>query len=220
MRLSKLFLVPFLFLTFGVSSAYAQYNIGFSQRNIEITPFGGSRFGGVINLPSGNLYDYLKIKSTWNYGVLGDVDIWPGFQFEFMWNREPTQLSAHDASTGLFSPAGNATLDMYQWGLLVALRDPDAKLVPFIAGGLGFTHYGTNQVELGFSNRFSYNIGGGVKYFFSRHFGLRLEARYSPSRTTYSNGVICDPFYGYCYNGTIANYARQGQANLGLIYRF
>jgi opacity protein-like surface antigen len=204
-----------IFLSCGVSSAFAQY--GYSHRNIEITPFGGSRFGGVIDLNTTPI-DFLTIKSTWDYGVMGDVDVWPNVQAEFMWNRQPTRLGAHNIDTGQVSPVGDATLDMYQWSILFALRQPEAKLKPYFVSGLGFTHFDTNNA-LNFNYRFSYNFGGGVKYFFSRHVGLRLEARYSPSRTTSSNVLICDPFFG-CFPARVANYARQGQANLGLIVRF
>lgn len=222
MRLQRMAWIGLLALLGGASSARAQYDFGYSHRNVEITPFGGSRFGGVIDLnPSPtNTFDYLRIKSTWDYGVMGDVDIWPGMQAEFMWNREPSQLDAHNFSNGTFSPAGDATLDMYQWGILVGLRPPEAKLVPFFVGSLGFTHYSAKQVTLGFSNGFSYSIGGGVKYFFAKHVGLRLDVRYSPSRTTNSTGEVCDPFLGFCYPATLPNYAHQGQANLGVIFRF
>ena len=206
----------------SASSARAQYDFGYSHRNIEITPFGGSRFGGVIDLnPSPtNPYDYLTIKSTWDYGVMGDVDIYPNVQAEFMWNRQPTEFGAHNFVNGVVLPAGDATLDMYQWSFLVALRAPEAKVVPYMVAGLGFTHYSADQVTLGFSNGFAYNIGGGVKYFFAKHVGLRLDVRYSPSRTTHSTGTVCDPYIGYCYPATFANHARQGQANLGLVFRF
>jgi opacity protein-like surface antigen len=72
---------------------------------------------------------------------------------------------------------------------------------------------------LGFSNRFAYNLGGGVKYFFSSHWGVRVEARWSPTHTTSGLSEYCDPFYG-CYPATTANKAEQGQANIGVIYRF
>jgi len=107
---------------------------------------------------------------------------------------------------------------MYQFDLLYEFLPPEAKLKPFVVAGLGFRHFSTNGT-LSFDNRFSYNFGGGVKYFFTRHVGVRLEARYSPSQTTTSNALFCDPFFG-CFVGTVTNYAQQGQANLGVILRF
>ena len=213
-------------LTLGASGAQAQwsssgggYGGGFWNRGIEITPFGGSRFGGVIDANSSQVsnVDYLTIRSGWDYGAMLDVDLFPHAQAEFMWNNQPTVLGEHIPGSGS-SRIGEASLDMFQWSFLYQFLQPGSKLQPYAVAGVGFTSYNTNGIiDLG--NEFGYNIGGGVKYFFTPHFGLRLEARYSPSRTTQGYGEYCDPFYG-CYTALVNNYAHQGQANLGLIFRF
>jgi opacity protein-like surface antigen len=205
-----LFLV-FLFVC-AVPSARA-------QRTYEVTPFVGTRFGGKIDVATSTV-DHINIKSGIEYGAIGDVSIWPNFDFEFIWNRQPTTLSAHSSVDGSITPLTNANLDMYQFGMSYAFRSPEAKLKPFFATGLGFTHFGQDRQVLAFTDRFSYNVGGGVKYFFDRHVGLRLETRYSPSHTTSRNAIVCNPFFGFCSQATVANKAQQGQANLGLIFRF
>jgi opacity protein-like surface antigen len=213
------------FLTFGASSAHAQWSSsggyagGFWNRGVEITPFGGTRFGGVIdvNSSSPSNVDYLTIRSGWDYGAMLDVDLFPHGQAEFMWNQQPTVISEHFFGDGQ-SRLSEASLSTYQWSFLFSFLQPGAKFQPYAVAGLGFTSYHTNGViDLG--NEFAYNVGGGVKYFFTPHFGLRLEARYSPSRTTQGYGQYCDPFYG-CYTAVVNNYAHQGQANLGVIFRF
>jgi hypothetical protein len=91
----KIIAVVILALGFGISSAHA-------QDRLELTPFGGTRFGGQVDLTTPNTQDvdYLKIKSTWDYGVIGTFTLWPKFQLEAMWNRQPTQFEAHNATTG------------------------------------------------------------------------------------------------------------------------
>jgi opacity protein-like surface antigen len=213
MSVRKIIVVVILVLGFGVSSTKA-------QGRFEITPFGGSRFGGLIDLTTPNIQniDALNIKSTWDYGVIGDYTIFPNFQAEFMWNRQPTQLGAHVFNTNMIASTTDATLDMYQFSALYEFGRRRAKLKPFIVGGLGFTHIDSEGV-LNFENRLSFNFGGGLKYCFTRHVGLRLEVRYSPTQTTSSTGVVCDPFFG-CFNTKITNYAQQGMANAGIILRF
>jgi outer membrane protein W len=208
----KMFLFGAILLLGGVSNARA-------QGRFEITPFGGSRFGGVIDLNSSNAgtIDYFTIKSSVDYGVTVGYFLFPNLQAEFMWNRQPTELGAHDFVLGTTTDIGSATLDMFQWSMLLEFRNPREKLKPYVVGGIGFTHFGTNGAVY-FSDKFSYNIGGGVKYYFSRHVGLRLDVRYSPSQTTSSLGNYCGPFG--CFAATVPNYAHQGQANLGLILRF
>ncbi|MFY9690005.1 MAG: outer membrane beta-barrel protein [Candidatus Acidiferrales bacterium] len=224
MSLRKLIYLAIFVLALGVSSAQAQWsssdNTGFWHRGVEITPFGGTRFGGVIDLSNTNAptnVDYLTIRSTWDYGAMLDVDLFPHAQAEFMWNNQPTVLGAHVPGSGS-SRLGEADLDMFQWGLLYEFLQPGSKFQPYAVGGVGFTSYNTNGIiDLG--NELSFNVGGGVKYFFDPHFGVRVEARYSPSRTTEGEGLYCDPFYG-CYPAQVSNYAHQGQANVGLIFRF
>lgn len=214
----KALYLAILFLSFGASSTSAQY---FSDRHtIELTPFGGSRFGGVIDLNSGP-FDYLTIRSTWDYGAWLDVDVVPHLQAEFLWNHQPTVLNGHEFISGINPRIGEANLDMYQWGFLVSILRPESKVQPYLAGGLGFTHFTAHYAAeefLPFENRFSYNVGGGVKYFPVSHLGLRLDVRYSPTRTTSSLGTFCGPFG--CFTAQVPNYAHQGQANLGVIFRF
>jgi opacity protein-like surface antigen len=201
-----------------------------AQKEFEITPFAGSRFGGSIDLNSGvtgSPADYLNIKSSANYGAIFDYTLWDNFQPEIMWNRQPTELSAYYATNNSTADVTAANLDMFQFGALYAFRRPHAKLKPFIVGGLGFTHFeylSSTAVSQGLApdlgTRLSYNLGVGVKYFFNKYVGLRLEGRWSPSRTTSSPQEYCDPYYGGCYVANAANHAEQGQANLGLIIRF
>lgn len=223
MLIRRILWVAILFLTCGVSSAYAQFGYGGSGRNWEITPFGGGRFHGVVNLPnSTSSIDYLTVDSSYDYGVMGDVDILGPLQAEFMWSRQPTSFGAHDFTTGVVSPVpnGNVNVDVYQWSLLYPFRDSSSKLRPYIAGGIGFTHWGVNNPNLvPFTNNLSFNLGGGVKYFFSKHYGLRADFRWIPSRTTSQLGQFCDPIFG-CYAANQNNYAQQMQANIGLILRF
>jgi outer membrane protein W len=214
MLMRKMMVLIFI-LGCGASAAMAQGS------NIEITPFGGGKFGGKIAVNSGTT-DNILIKSSVDYGVLFDYSFWDTFQAEFMWNRQPTTLSAHNASNDTVQELSNINLDMYQFGLSYSFRDPEAKLRPFIAGGLGFTHFGQatvgGQSILPFGNRFSYNLGGGVKYYFTQHMGVRLDTRWSPSRTTPGQGQVCG-FQG-CFLVQTTNHAEQFQTNLGLIFRF
>jgi len=215
-RMKALFLA--LFLIFTASGAYA-------QREYEVTPFFGTRFGGNIDLSQqGNPnVDFLKIKSSEDFGIMGGVTFWQNFQGEFMWNRQPTSLSAHNPADNSYNFVSNMNFDMYQFDVLYTFRSPEAKLRPFAVAGLGFSHFGVQPVNgasvLGFSNRFAYNIGGGVKYYFSKHWGVRAEVRWSPSHTTQGQSIYCDPIFG-CAPTTVANKAEQGQANIGVIFRF
>lgn len=228
MLLRKLMVLVFVLacgLACGAPSALAQDTV---WQKIEVTPFGGYKFGGKINV-SGNStnpgVNNLLIKSNYDYGVMADYAIWPNFDAEFMLVRQPSTLSSQDTSTipPTVTPLTDTTLSTYTFGASYAFRG-DAKLRPFIAGGLGWTHFSNidnpnpNGVYLGFYNKLAYNIGGGAKYYFSKFAGFRVDFRYLATRTTPGVGTQCG-YYG-CYQVGTTNHANQGELNFGLILRF
>jgi opacity protein-like surface antigen len=200
------------------SAARAQVPYGVHQETkYTVSPFVGARFGGRIDINTPNV-DYLPIQSSLNWGFNIGARIIPNLFGEFMWNRQTTTLSAHHTLTNNESTlTNNAHLDMYQASLLYEfpLRP---RVVPFVVGGVGFTHFDSNGV-LAFSYRGSYNLGGGVKYLLAPQVAVRSELRWSPSRTTTASTVFCDPFLG-CFTTPVTNHAEQWQANIGLEFRF
>lgn len=222
MSCRKSLFVAFLLALLVAPGVFAQgFGQGFSQHEFEITPFGGYKFGGKIELPpnASPTYDFLPIKSSVDYGLEADYSIWPNLQAEFQFNHQPTEIDAHQIATGTSVLLTSAAVNMYQFGFVYNFKPTDAKLKPFFGAGLGWTQWKPSAV-LPFSKTFSYNVGGGVKYFFSSHVGLRLDVRWSPSRTTKQNEQFCDPFYGFCGTETVSSHAEQGQVNIGLIFRF
>jgi hypothetical protein len=212
--LCSVFVVVFLSSFLIVPSARAQHEI-------EITPFAGYKFGGQIDIPTGtsSAVDYLPIKSSYDYGLDAAYSIWPNFQAEFMWDHQPTNINEHFPANDSQTFLTSSDIDMFQFDVVYNLKPPDARLKPFIAAGLGFTHWRPSSALPVPSNTFSYNIGGGVKYFFSPHVGLRLDVRWLPSRTTQQLGEACD-FYGFCGPTPVSAHAEQGAVNGGIIFRF
>lgn len=217
MRCGAKVLVAVLFYSMAAPYAYA-------QRSFEVTPFFGSRFGGLIDETTAInptvSYDHILIKSSLDYGGLFDYTLVPNLEAEFMFNRQPTVFTGHDVATNARVNLANGSLDEYEWGLLYAFRSPKAKMKPYIVGGLGFTHF-YPSVLLGFSNRLSENLGAGVKYFFFNHFGLRFEMRWSPTDAATGTAPVCTSLNAFpCYQSTRPHVAQQGQVNLGLVLRF
>jgi Outer membrane protein beta-barrel domain len=210
----KALFVVILFSFFAVPGAFAQHEF-------EITPFGGYKLGGNISLPPGtpSPYDNLPIKSSVDYGLEGDYSIWPNFQAEFQFDHQPTDIDAHSYATNTQTLLTSADINMYQFDVAYNFKPTDAKLKPFFDAGIGWTQWKPASLLPVDSKTFSYNVGGGVKYFFSSHFGLRLDARWSPSRTTVSPQEYCD-YFGYCGQYPAYAHAEQFQINGGLIFRF
>ena len=187
------------------------------ETRFTISPFIGARFGGRIDVNAPDV-DRVNIGSSLNWGFNAGVAILPNLFGEFMWNRQTTTLGAHHLSTNdTVTLTNRAHLDLYHVSLLYEFWS-HSPIRPFVVAGIGVTHFDSFGI-LNFENRFSYNVGGGVKYMLAPQVALRAELRYSPSRTTSSNTVFCDPSFG-CFTTPISNHAQQGQANIGVEFRF
>src|SRR5579864_4718999 len=109
------------------------------------SPFLGTRFGGRIDLNTPTV-NYLPIDTSLNWGFNFGARILPRLFGEFMWNRQSTTLSAHHVLTNnITTLTNNAHLDMYQLGLLYEIPT-GSQLVPFVVGGIGFTHFDSHGV--------------------------------------------------------------------------
>ena len=80
---------------------------------------------------------------------------------------------------------------VYQFG------SADARLRPFVFGGLGATFFSADTVES--ETKFSFGLGGGIKYFLWNAIGVRAHARYKPTMLNDEESAdFCDPF-GFCH---------------------
>jgi hypothetical protein len=205
--------IPLLFLVAWPARA---------QHEFEATPFIGARFGGTMNFPpTSTAYqsgvDSYHVKGSSTYGAILGYTFWQNFQAEFIYSHQPTDLSQHLIGTNINQHLTTANVDLYQWGALYAFRAGDAKLRPFVLGGAGFTRF-NSAGNLPFRNRPSFNLGLGAKYFFGRHFGVRLEGRWVPTLTNTSAETVF--LFGSPQNFAITNRLEQAEANLGFIFRF
>ncbi len=192
---------------------------------IEISPFVGWESSGsypVVNTANPNI-DQLRVDSALSFGGFFDFKVAQSLDLEALWARNQTTYSQHDFTTGLWSKVFDSNLDQVEFGLLYAFRrsgfyGEENKFQPFVAGGLGFSHESNN---LGNPNRtaFAFNLGGGVRYYVSKHFGLRGDLRYMPTYANTTNGLACD-FFGNCFLVRQHNFQQRGNFTGGILFRF
>ncbi len=173
----------------------------------EITPFLGYQFGGDVETFYQGEYHDVNINSSENWGVVLSLGLSPMTQIELLYSTQDTEADAQR-----FEDSLGLKIDYWQVSMLWNF-DPDAQIQPYVVFGIG----GTWLRPDGFSNtsRFSGNIGGGAKIFFSDSIGLRLEGRFYG---TYINSTTsyCDPFWCYGYNNSLYQF----DVSAGLIIRF
>ena len=202
----------------GASPAAAQYQ---STPKWEFSPFAGYETSGsfpVNNAATPFTVDRLRANEGLSYGAFVDYSFTDSFQFETMWTRNSTSFSERNGITGIYTKAFDSDIDLYHFGVLFMFRSPEAKLRPYAAGGIGFSH----QFNSGATpNRtdFSFGMGGGVKYYATNHFGFRGDIRYVPAYANSTPGVYCDQF-GFCYPANLPNYLNRVNFTGGLLFRF
>lgn len=146
-------------------------------RRFELTPMVGYRFKGDFTADSDLFNRNLdaSVDESATFGAFFNVPFTENLQLEILANR---QNSSFIVDEGLFTPEqelGDVTIDyvhaglLYQWG--------PGQVNGFVSGGIGLARVAPDFPEVEAENRFSGNLGGGVKILFSPNIGLRLEGR-------------------------------------------
>jgi hypothetical protein len=205
MRLLPLVLLP----TFALAPAAR------AQVVVEVTPFGGYRFGGsftVLSEPA-----TLEIKESGTYGANLTFVIEENGELEALYARQSTRL-ANDA---FFSsrPVFDLAVENYHLGGNYLFRDEGENLRPYIGVGLGVTRLVPEPDNLESETRFSASFAVGMKVYLGKHFGLRFEARGFFTVIESDSDVFCDSFSG-CFVSTSGTELSQGEVRGGLIFRF
>lgn len=146
-------------------------------RRFELTPTVGYRFKGDFTADS-DLFNRnldVSVDEGATFGAFFDIPLNESWQIEILANR---QNSAFIVDEGLFTPEqdlGDVTIDYVHAGLLVQWGP--GQVSGFVSGGVGLARVDPDFPEVASENRFSGNLGGGVKILFAPNIGLRLEGR-------------------------------------------
>lgn len=188
------------------------------QDRFEVQPFVGYKWGGSTPVGSNaDLIQNITFDSSIAYGVTATFNATPHLGLEFLWNRQPTNAVGKLPGGLNFPQTTSVNLDQFQGNFVFTFREREARLRPFVLVGFGATDISGRNAGV---TKFSYALGGGVKYFVSEHVGVRLQIRYAPTYLySTSAGVWCN-WYGFCFSVPNDHYLNQGDVTGGLILRF
>ena len=198
-------------------TASAQLRAG----TVEINGFAGYLFGGGLGHgPADANFNYpyhVDIGDDLNYGGRIGYNFNSVFETEFEYARTETNFVANPDHSNLPNvDFGNLTLQ-YFMGYLT-FNFGHGRLVPYFTIGGGVADFDTTVP--GFlgsrsKSRGTAAIGGGVKYFFNPHFGIRGDGRLYSSYLG-SETVLC----GYYYTCTQTNWVTNFVMNGGFVIAF
>lgn len=141
-------------------------------QKVEITPQYGYQIGAKLNYNGG----YIKLKSSDQYGLTFGVNVADDVSVEFMWARQNTSVNVKDV---VYYPqeteVTEATIDHYQIGAIHMFGYSDAK--PFVGLSAGWSNFNPEEEDYFSNTNFTLGLTGGLKYFFNKRVGLRLQAQ-------------------------------------------
>jgi len=142
-----------------------------ADRGVEITPYAGYHIGG--SFEDNTTGFTLDAKEGGVYGLILDLTDTPETQYELFYGFQRTQVTGG----GTFGGDTLFDLDIHYLHLGGTYMFPGEKVRPYIAGGLGATHFSPDGNGMSSKTYFSISLGGGAKIPISGPFALRLEGR-------------------------------------------
>jgi hypothetical protein len=87
---------------------------------------------------------------------------------------------------------------------------------PYILGSIGATHLSSTTSAISFT-RFSFGLGGGIRFYASRHLGFKIQAEWLPVVASPNVAFVCG---AGCLIHVGGNATSQGEAFAGTFLRF
>jgi hypothetical protein len=177
-----------------------------------------------VTVPGVGTFDRVDPKDAFSWGVRLGLLAGEKAEIGFLFSQQSTELELGGTTT---VKIGDLSVYNYHGYFAYNFGDADAKARPYLLLGLGATQYGTISVnvagvqqEVTGDTQFSGTGALGLKVFPSPNFGLRFEARWTPTYIkSDAEGWWCDPYYG-CYVVGDAQYSNQFEVSGGIILRF
>jgi hypothetical protein len=213
----KKVLVVALLVLAASSAAWAQ------APKVEISALFGYTFadgvsGDPVRALNGQTYDRVDPKDSMSFTLSGGVFVSPNVEVGFMWRRQPTTLQVSGTTT---TDVGDMNTDGYHGFFAYNFGDAEAKVRPYVLGGLGATHYGAaTYTKTGGATATTPTRGAGVKIYPAPNVGFQAGIQWTPTYIkSDAAGWWCDPWWG-CYVVGDAQYSNQFEFAGGITFRF
>jgi len=177
---------------------------------VQIAPFAGYQFGGSVW--SEALDRQYSFKSGLDYGGTIDIALGESWRVELLYLRQATSLE----SAGVTGPSFDVTIERYMIGLEEEKGEGSVKVFGVLLAGA--TRFVPAFADAGSEVYFSAGLSLGVKSFFTKNVGLRLEGRGFYTVVQGGGGAFCGA--GQCFFSFSGSGIWQGDVSAGLIIAF
>jgi hypothetical protein len=183
----------------------------------DVTPIIGYRTS--INFPTGQDVQHqgpgLILDAKPSYGLAVGMRLDEQDLIEIRWARQYTYVHLEGAAP---FPNERVVMDQVHGDFTheYILENWSPRARPFVMGSIGAT-----RIADGANNsftRFSFGLGGGIKFYFTRHLGWRIQGEWLPIVVSPEVGsFICG---GGCVVQLSVTAVSQGEIVLGPLFRF
>ena len=180
--------------------------------------------GAAVTVPGAGSFSGIEPGDAFSWGVSAGYLLSDAVSLELQYDRQESQLAVFGTADLV---VGEMAVENYHFLIAYHFGARQARVRPFVFGGLGATRYGElawsaaeKPRTIGGDTRFSTTWGAGVKLWVARSVGIRLQGRWTPTYIkSDSAGWWCDPYWG-CYVVGDPQYSNQFEFAGGLVIRF
>lgn len=183
-----------------------------AAQDASVALLGGYRFGS--DFEENEPPEGASLAEARSFGLLVSLPEGPTTDYEFFFHRQNTQLTSSEADGT--SKTFDLTVDYWQAGGRYFLDGE--RVLPFVSGSLGLTHFDPNLSGGKSETRFSLSLGGGVKIPLTQHWSLRFDLRGFLTAIESGGSMFCAE--GRCAVRVAGGGFWQADVGAGLSYHF
>lgn len=137
----------------------------------------------------------LDVRGAFTWGVEAACLFTAHWGAEVLWTQQKSALEGRTASSDAFD-FFTMTVRQLQGHVIYEFGAREARVRPFVFGGVGATFFSATDLQS--ETKLSFDYGAGLNYFAWRRIGMRAHVRFKPTALhDTSAGDVCDPF-GFC----------------------
>lgn len=194
-----------------------------AAQNFEANPFFGYGTNGRIPAENATFRDVEATEGS-AYGLRGGYNFNEESAVEFDWRRQNMELrGVPQRGAGDNQALLAVRTDQLHVNFLYHFVWPEKKFRPFAFTSVGATVYSARTTGFQSEYRPSFAVGAGFKYFFTKHAGMRMQARWAPTWLTgEGQGFLCRAETGSsnCLVTIRGHFQTQADFTLGPVFRF
>ena len=206
-----------LFVAFSPALSAQQQPPDQKPLHFDFTPFIGYRTSMSFSIEPqvSGTNPSVVLDSSPSFGASFGVRLQEDGLVEFRWARQDSYFHSENVSPP-FSRQ-HAVLDQFHGDFSheYTLDELRPWIKPYVMLSVGATHISSGN-EFSFT-RFSFGIGGGVRFYPSRHVGFKIQAEYVPVLVDPQATVVCG---GGCIVRIGSTLGSQGEVIAGPLFRF